>query len=174
MKKIIIVGSTGSGKSTLATKLSEKTGIPYIHLDALYWKPDWQGSHDDEFIHKVSKALDIPQWIVDGNYRRTNHLTYGHADTVVWVDMPFWLTFYQSLKRAITRSINKKELWPGTGNKESFSRMLSKESILLWLFKTYKPNIERYEKLMTSSEYPHIKFYRLKSRKEVSRFLESA
>ena len=174
MKKVIIVGTTGSGKSTLAKALSKKLDLPYIQLDAYFWKPDWQGSSDEEFFPKIIKAIDRPGWIIDGNYNRTNHLTWKDVDTVIWVNLPFWLTFYQSFTRSFKRALSKKELWKDTGNKESFSRMFSKDSILIWLFKTYDSNIEKYEKRINDPEFSHIKFHRLHSRKQVRQFIESA
>ncbi len=43
MKKIILIGSGGSGKSTLARQLGNKLNIKVHHLDALFWKPNWEG-----------------------------------------------------------------------------------------------------------------------------------
>lgn len=42
MKKIILIGSGGSGKSTLARQLGNKLNIKVHHLDALFWKPNWE------------------------------------------------------------------------------------------------------------------------------------
>ena len=174
MKKIIIVGTTGSGKSTLAKALSKKLDLPYIQLDELFWKKDWQWSSDQEFFSKIEKAIDQPSWIIDGNYSRTNHLTWKDVDTVVWVNFPFWLTFYQNFTRSIKRALSKKELWKGTGNTESFTRMFSKDSILIWLFKTYDSNIKKYETRMNDPQFSHVTFHRLTSRRQVARFLKTA
>ena len=35
-----VLGPSGSGKTTFALKLHELTGIPLIHLDQIWWKPD--------------------------------------------------------------------------------------------------------------------------------------
>lgn len=172
MKKIIVVGVTGSGKSTLSKKLSEKLNIPYIQLDSLFWKPKWEGSSDAEFFEKIEKAINQPGWVVDGNYNRTNHLTWKEADTVIWIDFPFWLTFYQNVSRSIMRALVRKELWKGTGNRESFLRMFSKDSVVLWLFKVYWKQGARYQERMDDPNFKHITFHRLKSRKEVSDFLK--
>lgn len=174
MKKIIIIGTTGSGKSTLAKAMSEKLNLPYVQLDFLYWKPNWQGSSDEEFCKKIEGAIDnVSGWIIDGNYTRTNHITWPHADTVIWIDLPFWLTFYQNFKRSLMRAISKEELWQGTGNRESFLLMFSKESILLWLFKTYGPNVTKNTAKMIDPKFSHLKFYRLRSRKEIVDFIDN-
>ena len=172
MNKIIVIGTTGSGKSTVAKKLSEILNVPHIQLDFLFWKPNWEQSTDEEFFSKIEKAIDKPRWVVDGNYNRTNHLTWKEADTVIWIDLPFWLTFYQIFKRSLIRAMTREELWEGTGNKESFLRMFSKDSILIWLFKTYSSNVSRYEERMIDPAYKHINFHRLRSKKEVTTFLK--
>jgi hypothetical protein len=69
--------------------------------------------------------------------------------------------------------MTQKEIWEGTGNKESLLRMFSRDSILLWLFKTYDSNVSRYQERMSDSAYEHITFYRLRSRNEIAKFLES-
>lgn len=172
MNKIIIIGVTGSGKSTFAKKLSNKLDIPYIQLDYLFWKPNWEESTDVEFFEKIEKAIDKPKWILDGNYNRTNHLTWKDVDTIIWIDLPFCLTFYQIFMRCLQRAITRKELWEGTGNKESFGRMFSRDSILLWLFKTYSSHSLRYQERMNDPKFKHIKFHRLRSRKEIAEYLD--
>lgn len=171
MKKIIVVGVTGSGKSTLAKKLSEKLNIPYIQLDLLFWKANWQESSDEEFFQKISNVVNQDTWIIDGNYNRTNHLTWKDADTIIWINLPFWLTLYQNVTRSFKRAITQEELWAGTGNRESFRKMFSKESIVLWLLKTFVQQNNRYELRLNNPNYSHIKFYRLKSRREIAQFL---
>lgn len=174
MNKIIVVGTTGSGKSTLCKELQLKLNYPYLQLDQMYWKPNWEGSTDDEFLPKVQSAIDKnDRWILDGNYSRTVQITWPKADTVIWIDYPFWLVLYQNLTRAIKRSITREELWPNTGNKESLLRLFSKDSILKWLIKTYPIMKDRYEKAFKESKNSHIKFHRLRSRREVRDFLAS-
>lgn len=166
-----MVGTTGSGKSALALQLASRLNVPYIQLDKLFWKPNWEESKDEEFFEKIRLAVDKPRWVLDGNYGRTHHLTWKDADTVIWIDFPFWLTMYQNISRSVKRAISKTELWEGTGNKESFFRMLSKDSIIRWLIKTYETNVKRYEERIKNPEFSHIKFIRLKSRQEVASFL---
>lgn len=174
MKKIIVIGSTGSGKSTLAKKLAQELGYPYVQLDLLFWKADWENCDDAEFFQKIEQATNCETWIIDGNYNRTNHLTWPFADTIVWIDLPFYQTLYQNISRSIKRALTKEELWPNTNNRESFMRMFSNDSIVLWLFKTYKKNVKRYEECLKDPQFEHIQFYRLRSRREIKQFLKNA
>jgi adenylate kinase family enzyme len=38
---MVVIGTTSSGKSTLAKRLSERLGLDFIELDALYWRENW-------------------------------------------------------------------------------------------------------------------------------------
>ena len=74
MKKINVIGTTGSGKSTFSSLLAKELGFPYIHMDELFWKPNWQESTDDEFIPKIKRVVAGVLWVLDGNYSRTNDI----------------------------------------------------------------------------------------------------
>ena len=83
------MGSSGSGKSTFARRLSDMTGLPFVSLDALFWKPGWVESDRAEFRERVTKAARQPRWIMDGNF--TSHLVElrrDACDTVIWFDLP--------------------------------------------------------------------------------------
>ena len=72
MQRVIIIGCGGSGKSTLARVLGEKTGLPVVHLDQIFWSPgNWQHLEKEVFDRRLMEELDRPQWILDGNFNRT-------------------------------------------------------------------------------------------------------
>ncbi|MFK8138784.1 MAG: AAA family ATPase [Bdellovibrionales bacterium] len=173
MNKIIVIGTTGSGKTTLAKEISTKLKLPHIQLDSLFWKPNWEEASDQEFFSKIRDAIRSDQWVVDGNYSRTQSITLSEADTVVWIDLPFWQTFYQLIFRTLGRIRSKQELWENTGNKESLKMMFSRDSILLWFFKTYHRNRKKYLKMMSDSSNGEIRFIHLKSNSEKKEFLQN-
>ncbi|CAI0827992.1 shikimate kinase [Serratia ficaria] len=173
--KINVVGTSGSGKSTLARKLAEKLAVPYIEMDRLYWRPDWQGTPDIEFFPRVEQALAEAGsgWVLDGNYTRTQAITWREVDWVVWVDYGFCRTLYQAVRRAIRRAATRAELWPGTGNRESFRRsFFSRDSIILWTFRTYRENRVKYLAEMRRAE-GKVRFIRLRSPRHAAAFLQS-
>lgn len=88
---------------------------------------------------------------------------------VVWVDMPFYTTLYRAVKRAIMRVVTQEPLWHG--NKESWRKLLSKDSIVWWMIKTHKANVLKYEAMMQDEQYKHIQFVRLRSAKDVELFV---
>ena len=67
MERILVMGSSGSGKSTFARRLCDVTGLPFVSLDALFWKPGWQESERAEFDARVIEATRQPRWVMDGN-----------------------------------------------------------------------------------------------------------
>lgn len=85
--KILIKGHAGSGKSTLGKILSRHYRIPVLHLDSVYWLPEWQHRNDDEF-NKI--VLDFMKkndsWIIEGNYTRIAPSRNDEADMTIILD----------------------------------------------------------------------------------------
>lgn len=174
--KINVVGTSGSGKSTVARQLAEKFSVPYIELDKLFWRQDWQGTPDDEFLARLAQVLGDADggWVLDGNYTRTKSIKWREVDWVVWVDYGFCRTLFQAVRRAATRAWARTELWPGTGNRESFRRsFFSRDSIILWTLKTYRKNRANYLDDMKNARYAHIRFIRLRSPGQTLTFIRS-
>ena len=86
----MIIGSSGAGKSTLARELGRRTGLPVVHLDALYWQPGWVEPSREEWRVTQREALDGEDWIVDGNYGGTMEERLPLADLVVLLDYSRW------------------------------------------------------------------------------------
>ncbi len=88
MKRALIIGSPGAGKSCFARRLSEKTGLPLIHLDQIWHCPDKTSIPRAEFDARLGELLCGDAWIIDGNYARTLPLRLVHADIVFLFDLP--------------------------------------------------------------------------------------
>lgn len=84
--KILVLGCPGSGKSTLARKLRDKTGLPLIHLDNIWWRPDGTHISQEEFDRRLEAVLRGERWILDGLYRRTCEVRLRACDTVLFLD----------------------------------------------------------------------------------------
>lgn len=96
-----MIGSGGAGKSTFSRRLAARTGLPLVHLDALFWKPGWVESGDAEWDAKVAELIARDAWIMDGNYGRTLALRLAAADTVVFLDMPRLQNLWRVYRRAL-------------------------------------------------------------------------
>lgn len=99
MQKVMIVGCSGAGKSTLANRLGEITGIPVIHLDALFWKPGWVATPRDEWSQVVKNLVKADKWILDGNYGRTLDIRISEADTIIFLDVARSAALFRVMKR---------------------------------------------------------------------------
>jgi adenylate kinase family enzyme len=174
-QRINVVGTSGSGKTTFARQLAQALGLPYYEMDALYWKPGWQEPSSPEFMAKVEAVAAQPQWVLDGNYSRTQPIKWKRVEQVVWLDSSVVRTVWRVTARTIRRAFTREELWPGTGNRESLRQaFLSRKSIIWWAMSAHPRNRARYTKVMASPEYAHISFVRLRTDAEARRFLEAA
>jgi hypothetical protein len=80
---------------------------------------------------------------------------------------------YRVIKRSILRAWKKQELWSGTGNRESFTRLFSKDSMVLWTLSHYASNKGKFDELMATESYAHIEFVRLRSPKEAAALIQN-
>ena len=84
--KIIVLGCSGSGKSTFSRKLAARTGLPLIHLDNIWWRPDQTHITREEFDQKLNEILHDDFWIIDGNYSRTYEERIRASDAIIFLD----------------------------------------------------------------------------------------
>ena len=160
--RIAVVGTTGSGKTTLARELASRLGLRCVELDALHWEPNWVEAADDVLRSRVQAALESGRWVVDGNYSKLHDLTLARAQLLVWLDYSFVRTALQLLRRTFARSLRHEELW--SGNRESFSKaLLSGDSILLWLLRSYTRNRRRFRAIIEGCNYPQLEIVHLRS-----------
>ncbi len=88
MRKVLVIGVGGAGKTTFARRLGERTGLPVIHLDRLYWRPGWVAAPEHEWRATVEALIARDAWILDGNYSGTLDLRLAACDTVFFLDLP--------------------------------------------------------------------------------------
>jgi len=131
---IVIYGPSGSGKTTLSRQLGEKFGLPVLQLDAVFHAhPNWVDLSREEFRDQVCAYLAAQPdgWVIDGNYSMVRDLILPHAETAIWLKLP-WRTVYPRLaRRTISRAVLHAELF--NGNRESLKQtFLTKDSMLWW------------------------------------------
>lgn len=119
MNKIILIGSGGSGKSTLAKQLGDKLNIKVHHLDALFWKPNWEGVSKEEQRTVQNELIKEENWIIDGNYGGTMDIRLKAADTIIFLDIHRTICVYRAFKRVIQYR-NKTRPDMGAGCEERF------------------------------------------------------
>jgi len=173
LQRVNVVGTSGSGKSTFAKQLAEVLGSPYIEMDRLYHGPNWSEPEPEVFRERVTDAIAGERWVLDGNYHsKSCDIKWPRATAVVWIDPSFTLNLWQAVTRAAHRAWTQQELWPGTGNRETFRKsFFNHESVVLWTITSYKRLQRRYGDTMRSPPYEHLKFQRLRGRRAVADFL---
>jgi adenylate kinase family enzyme len=171
MNRIVVIGVTGSGKTTSAGHVGRLFEMPHIELDALHWNPNWQESSREDFIKKVDAATRSQTWVVDGNYTsKVAHLVWARADTVVWLDFSFRRTLSRLLVRTLRRVLFDEECC--NGNQETLKKVFSKDSIILWAFRSYWRHQREFPEKISDPAHEHLVKVRLRSPKEADQWLE--
>ena len=164
MKKILVIGSGGAGKSTFARRLGEKTGIEVIHLDKLYWKPNWTETPKDEWRKIVGKIIKKDEWIMDGNFGGTMEMRIDACDIVIFLDFPRTVCVYRALKRWIAYyKTNRPDMTEGCNEKFDLK-------FLGWIWNFEKNAKPRIENLLEKFQNEKT-IIRLPSKREVENFL---
>tara|TARA_B100001121_G_C18470741_1_gene517784 strand:+ start:152 stop:685 length:534 start_codon:yes stop_codon:yes gene_type:complete len=170
--RINVVGTAGSGKSTISERIAQKLDVPYVQLDEIFWKPNWKESCDEEFFSKVEEIVSSDRWILDGNYTRTIPIKWKRVQMVVYLDMPFYIVLYRIVKRSLLRGLKNEELWHG--NRETvWKHLFTRDSMILWTIRNFYKNRKKYTELFEKKDYSHIKFVRLRTNKEVEKFVRN-
>ena len=174
--RIAIIGSSGSGKSTLARRLGLRLGVSVVELDALNWDPGWRdlSKEDPElFRRRIEAATAGERWVADGNYSRiAREPILARATDLIWLDYPRPLIMRQVIVRSFLRAISGKELWPGTGNREMFSRWLDKDHPIRWAWDTYRPASKARDALFQGLADGPIRLHRPRTHRQTDALVE--
>ena len=166
MQRIVILGNSGSGKSTLARALGQRLGLPVVHLDRLFWEPDWVEADTTLFRQRVREAVAGDAWVCEGNYsRKTFDLRLPTADLIIWLDTPR----HACMRRVILRSVlNRPRADKPDGCSEKLDRDFLKFLHYVWHFdRVTRPGIEAVRLAVA----PQVPVVHLRDRDEVAGFL---
>jgi len=116
MKKVAIFGKPGNGKSTLSKKLASTTGIHLYPLDSILYKPNGEEVDRKSYEDTHEKILSLDEWIIEGfspmNSLDTFNRRLEEADTLIYIDLPYFVTYWLVTKRLIKSVFQKPEGWP--------------------------------------------------------------
>lgn len=161
--RMIIVGNNGSGKSFLAKELSVITGLPVVHLDVEFWRPNWEKPPQEEWIKRQMELIAKEKWIIEGNHTGTMELRFKAADLIIFLDINRWVC----LAGVFQRYGKKRSDMP-----QYLEERLDGEFLRffkgLWNFsKTRKRTI-----MDLHEKYPDKLFLVIKSRREMKKLLD--
>ncbi|MHA1127265.1 MAG: hypothetical protein ACTSQX_16705 [Candidatus Heimdallarchaeota archaeon] len=107
-KRVSVYGSTCSGKTTLAKKLGKILDSKTIHLDDIFWGPNWEKPTRDSFENLVRKELAADKWVSDGNYSWARNYVLDRATFAVILVLPLPLIIWRLIARSISRNTKVK------------------------------------------------------------------
>ncbi|MCR5877925.1 AAA family ATPase [Phenylobacterium sp. J367] len=172
--RVVVIGSSGSGKSTFARRLAQACDLAHVELDALNWGPDWTNRSADDaelFLRLVGEATAGPRWVTCGNYRAAMAANLPRATHLIWLDYPRPLVMARVIRRSFGRAAGRKELWPGTGNREDFRRWLDRDHPIRWAWDTYARRKLQYAALFADPRTGHLETHRLTRPREAQRLI---
>jgi adenylate kinase family enzyme len=132
---VLIYGVTGSGKTTLARKVAERTGLPWHSVDDLTWEPGWIVVPPEEQRRRIARICAGEAWILDSGYSSWVDVVLARAELIVALDYPRWRSLARLTRRTLLRAIDRGTIC--NGNTETFRQMLSRDSILVWHFRSF-------------------------------------
>ena len=164
MERIIIIGCGGAGKSTLARQLGEKTGLPVVHLDQIWWRPGWEHISREDFDAAIREEMGKDRWIMDGNYSRTLPERVKRCDTIIYLDFSRAGCLLSWAKRVITNWGTSRPDMSEDCNERFDPEMAN------WIWNYNKNNREKNYCLLNEAE--GVETIVLKNRRAVKKFLK--
>lgn len=176
MRRVSIGGTTGSGKTTMGRQLAAILGVPHVELDALNWEPNWRTAAPAVLQQRVRDATAGEGWVVDGNYGGVGarDIVWELADTVVWLDYPLRVILARLFGRTNARIRSGREIWPGTGNVETFrEQYLSRKSLYVWALRTYRTRRRQNRELLALPQYAHLNVHQFTRPSDADAWLDA-
>jgi len=153
-RRILIYGVTGSGKSTLAARLSAITGIPWHSVDDLTWQPGWVAVSAEEQRRRVHAICEGAEWILDTAYATWLDEALGRAELIIALDYPRWSSLQRLVRRTLLNVISGRLIC--NGNRETLRTTVSRDSIIVWHFRSFRHKRERIRQWLSDPPVPAV------------------
>lgn len=113
MNKVVVFGKPGGGKSTLSRKLSVETGIKLCALDLIEYRKNGERVSPEEYSKRHTDLINADNWIIEGlGTLESFWLRIDAADTLIYVDLPYYVHYWWVTKRLLKSCFVKPKGWP--------------------------------------------------------------
>lgn len=113
MKKIAVFGKPGSGKSTLSKNLAAALDIKLYALDSIQFEANGNRVDPVTYDEKHESILGSDSWIIDGlGPMESFNKRLDVADTLIYIDLPYIVSYWLVTKRFFKGLFVKPEGWP--------------------------------------------------------------
>lgn len=134
--RILVYGVTGSGKTTLARSISDATGLPWHSVDdEIGWLPGWVERPRADQRELASRIAASDHWVLDTAYGHWRVVVLARADLIVALDYARAVSLIRLLRRTARRVVTREPAC--NGNRETLRQALSRESIIVWHFRSF-------------------------------------
>ncbi|PKK97087.1 MAG: DNA topology modulation protein FlaR [Tenericutes bacterium HGW-Tenericutes-3] len=164
--KILVVGHSSSGKSTFAKRLGEHYHLPVLHIDKVYFGPNWSRREQHEVEAEIVNFMNQDDWIIDGLYRKYATERFDLSDQLFIFDFNRFKCLYGAIIRRI-KYHNKNRDTIADGCKERLNL-----SFILWILFNGRTKKSR-DLLKHYKEKYKDKVVVFKNRKQINTYLLS-
>jgi len=119
----------------MARQLAERTGLPWHSVDDLTWEPGWVSVPTDEQRRRIAAICAGERWILDTAYSSWIEVVLGRVQLIVALDYPRWRSLSRLAWRTLLRNLDHRVIC--NGNTESFRQTFSRDSIIVWHFRSF-------------------------------------
>lgn len=161
-------GKPAGGKSTLSKKLAKATGVELYPLDLIEHKPDGQKVPTEVYAQSHENLIKKESWIIDGLGTLDSFWQrIDCADTLIYVDLPYWQHYWFTTKRLLKSPFISPEGWPKGSS-------IITGTIASWKYLRLSPRFWTDQLLMKIRDRARNKsLYHIKSASELNDFIRN-
>jgi adenylate kinase family enzyme len=167
-RRVVVAGTSGSGKTTLAARIGDRLGLPHIEIDGLFHGPGW--TQRPSFEADVEDFSRGDRWVTEWQYSTVRQRLADRAELMVWLDLPRATVMHRVVSRTLRRRRTRQVLWNGNVEPPLRTIATDPEHIIRWAWTTHRKTRRRVLEL--AERRPEMPIVRLRSRREVDRWLE--
>lgn len=154
LARVVVIGPSCAGKSTFAHELARLTEAAFVELDYIAWCPDWVLRSVADQRASAMEFVAEDRWVIDGNYTHLRDIIWPRATALVWLNYPFHVVWIRAMRRTARRVVTGEAVC--NGNRETIRQVFfSRNSILRWVWSSYRPIQDRASAAMSSDLASH-------------------